>query len=382
MNSISTRFALVMALLWPQFGLAQNSPSAIDYNALLRPPTSELVTPAYATVTGPRPFQFPADHGAHPGHRLEWWYITGNLAASNGDDNRRWGFQLTFFRFAIATDSGEQPRGWQSPQLYMGHFAVSDIANNRHYQFERASRAGAELAGVSVAPLTVWLDNWQLQARQHDRLWPATLNALATDPRFGTVSLTLSLDSEKPVVLQGQRGYSPKSARPGNASHYYSYTRLRAKGQLRVGQYQSPVQGKAWLDHEWSSSSLDEHQQGWDWFALQLNDGRDLMFYRLRQTSGHTDPYSRGVLVAANGDTTDIRPQDIKLQAIDHWHSPEGIEYPVRWRLRIPTAALDLTITAAIEEQAWRSRFRYWEGAVLVDGSQQGRGYMELTGYE
>jgi len=364
---------------------AQPQPSEIDYTQLLQTPeaTDDEASKAFLKVMGPREFQFPEDHGSHPDYRLEWWYITGHLQPQPPNQQRQWGFQITFFRIALAPPKPTKnpSLSWRSPQMFMGHFAISDGQRQRHIQFERLSRQGAGLAGVSNAPTNVWLDNWQLAAQQDDQLFPATLTALATDKALGPVSIRLTLEAQKPRVLQGDRGYSRKSATPGNASYYYSYTRLGVAGQLQIGEQMHTVSGSAWMDREWSSSSLDSDQQGWDWFALQLEDGRDLMFYRLRYASGQADPFSHGVLVAADGTTTRLSPELINLQPQSFWRSPTGINYPLQWHLSIPTLGLRLDIRPLFNDQEWRQRLRYWEGAVVVSGSHRGRGYLELAGY-
>ncbi len=373
-----------LAFAAPATGPTDTQTENIDYTQLLQSGSSKISASGptgFRTVTGPRELQFPQDHGPHPAYRLEWWYISGQLrpqAANNRD--KRWGFQLTFFRLALEPDTLGRT-GWQSPHLYMAHFAISDEDSRQHIGFERLSRTGAGLAGTRHNPVTVWLENWHFTARQKDQLFPAQLVALASDTAAGTVALNLTLNNSKPAVLQGDRGYSPKSAAPGNASHYYSYTRLRASGKLQLGKLQANVEGEAWLDHEWSTSSLDQHQTGWDWFSLQLDDGRDLMFYRLRQKDGKTDPFSRGVLVAKDGSYRPLLPGDIEFTVLEHWQSPGGSRYPVEWKLRLPKENLTLRITPLFEDQEWRQRLRYWEGAVTVDGSVPGHGYLELSGY-
>lgn len=343
----------------------------VDYVQMLQGQSEE----PFETVTSPRPFLFPEDHGAHPDYRLEWWYVTGNL---NDSENNAIGFQLTFFRTALRRGEGE---GWKSPQLYLGHFALTDRLTKRHYAFERLSRTGAGLSGVRSTPFELWLDNWALKSMQQDQLFPLHLKTRATDKEVGVISLDIKLESKKPMVLQGDRGFSQKSDKVGNASHYYSYTRLAASGEIQVGKRHSTVNGSAWLDREWSSSSLDKNQVGWDWFALQLDDGRELMFYQLRQSDGAMDPYSRGVLVDKDGSYRSILPAEVELTSIDHWRDDRGSRYPIAWRMQLPDYGLDLRVQPLIEDQAWKGRFRYWEGAVKVSGSHSGQGYLELTGY-
>ncbi|MCG8426430.1 MAG: carotenoid 1,2-hydratase [Chromatiales bacterium] len=362
---------LGMVLLVPaNWARAEDAPR-VDYIELLQGTEQSQ----FKRVIAPRPFQFPQDHGAHPDYRLEWWYFSGNLGDS---ENRRYGFQLTLFRYALAR--GEAP-GWKSPQLYVGHFAVTDQLTNRHYGFERIGRQGAGVSGVQLNPFEAWIDGWSIKSETVDGLFPLRLEAVATAPSLGAVSLSLRLEQSKPLVLQGEEGYSPKSATPGNASHYYSYTRLAATGELTLGERKTRVSGSAWLDREWSSSSLDESQAGWDWFSLQLDDGRDLMFYQLRGKSGEMDPYSKGVLVAADGRYAPIEPAEIELIPLKYWYSDDGRRYPIKWQLKMPSQGLELTVVPLIEDQEWKQRLRYWEGAVVVSGSHTGRGYLELAGY-
>ena len=206
--------------------------------------------------------------------------------------------------------------------------------------------------------------------------------------REGNVEIDLSLNTAKPVVLQGDRGLSQKSAEPGNASYYYSYTRLPTRGTVRVGETTFAVEGASWLDREWSTSALGSEQSGWDWFALQLDDGRDLMFYRLRRKDGGTDPHSKGVLVAADGSSRLLGWSEVTLQPLGEWVSPKtGDRYPARWRLRLPAENLDLTVTPKVADQEMRLTVRYWEGAVAVNGRAGerkigGQGYLEMTRYE
>ena len=389
---------LITTALWPiAYPTGDTSSNTIDYNQLLRPQAEADQSSAFRFVTGPRPLEFPRDHGPHPDYRLEWWYLTGQLRAKAPNKlPGPWGFQITFFRLGLgdkstgnsardnarnSTRDNSRDNAWQQPQLYMAHFAISDVQHQRHIGFERLSRAGAALAGAETSPLRVWLENWSLESQQSEQLFPARLAALATDSDLGTVALKLHIDSHKPPVLQGERGYSPKSATPGNASHYYSYTRLRSQGQLQLGGNTVAVEGDAWLDHEWGSSSLDHNQTGWDWFSLQLDDGRELMFYRLRLQGGATDPFSRGTLVASNGSHRVLMPTDVKLTALAHWQSPSGRSYPLRWQLDVPSEQLSLRIAPLFNDQEWRQRLRYWEGAITVSGSHRGHGYMELSGY-
>ncbi len=333
----------------------------------------------YQRAYEPRSFQFPADHGPHPEFRNEWWYVTGNLADASG---RQFGYQLTLFRIALSPTPPVADSAWRANQVYMGHFALTDVAEKRHHAFERFSRGAMGLAGAHATPFRVWLEDWELAGSESDA-FPMRVRARQDD-----IALDLTLKTAKPIVLQGDQGLSQKSAEPGNASYYYSYTRLPTEGTVRFGEITFTVAGASWLDREWSTSALGPEQSGWDWFALQLEDGRDVMFYRLRRKDGSVDPHSKGVLVAADGRTRLLGWNEVELQPLGEWVSPKtGDRYPARWRLRLPAEKLDLTVTPKVADQEMRLTVRYWEGAVAVSGQAgteaiSGQGYLEMTRYE
>ncbi len=331
----------------------------------------------FARAMAPRALRFPEDHGPHREFRSEWWYYTGNVAAGDG---RRFAFQLTFFRFALSPRATVRSSAWASNQIYMAHFTVTDVANARFHAAERFSRAALDLAGALAAPFRVWLGSWQV--RSEGAFFPQRLRA-----EDGGYAIDLHLDQRKPLVLNGDAGFSRKSAGPGNASYYYSVPRLAVSGQLSTPDGAWQVEGAAWFDREWSSSALAPDQIGWDWFALQLSDGRDLMLYRLRTRDGGTDPHSAGTLVEADGTARSLAADDFQLDALAHWRSPrDGARYPSRWRLRVPSAAIDVEITPETPDQELNLTFRYWEGAARVIGTSAaaevtGYGHVELTGY-
>ncbi len=331
----------------------------------------------FARATGPRSFRFPEDHGPHPEFRSEWWYYTGNVAAADG---RRFAFQLTFFRFALSPRATVRTSAWASNQVYMAHFTVTDIELDRFHAAERFSRGALDLAGALAAPFRVWLGSWQASAG--GAFSPQTLRA-----DDGGYAIDLRLEQRKPVVLNGDAGLSRKSAGAGNASYYYSVPRLAVSGQLSTPDGARQVEGTAWFDREWSSSALSPDQIGWDWFALQLSDGRDLMLYRLRTRDGGTDPHSAGTLVEADGKARSLAADDFQLDTLAHWRSPrDGARYPSRWRLRVPSAAIDVEVTPETPDQELNLAFRYWEGASRVIGTSAaaevtGHGHVELTGY-
>ena len=328
--------------------------------------------PGFARAFEPRAFSFPWDHGPHPEFATEWWYLTGNLESDEGD---RFGYQLTLFRVGLHPGEAGQDSDWRSNQVYMGHLAISDVSGGKHYSAERFARAAAGLAGATARPFEVWLGSWRLHS--DDAFFPLVVEA--HDDDFG-VSLQLQ-EGEKPMVLQGERGLSRKSATPGNASYYYSFTRLPTTGEVRIVDTRYRVQGNSWMDREWSSSALDKDQAGWDWFALQLDDGRELMFYQLRTREGEMHAFSRGVLVDKDGAVHGLSPDQVTLKPLRDWQADDGTVYPVEWRLQVPGLELDLEVQAALDDQLMDHTVQYWEGAVDVSGSHMGRGYLELSGY-
>jgi len=329
----------------------------------------------FTRALAPRPLSFPSDHGPHPDFGTEWWYYTGNLRTAAG---RHVGFQLTFFRIALAPGAVVRASAWATRQLYVAHFAVSDVAGGRFHAFSRGSREALGLAGASASPFRVWIEDWSAEGDG------SSARLRAGD---GDVALDLELSAAKPVVAQGDRGLSRKGPEPGNASFYYSFTRMPARGIVRLGRETLEVSGEAWMDREWSTSALGSGVEGWDWFALQLDDGRELMFYLLRRGDGAIDPFSAGTLVAADGTTRALAPGDVRVETLAQWTSPRsGVRYPARWRLSVPSAALRLEIEPRLADQELIAGTRYWEGAVAVAGSAAGgpiagQGYVELVGY-
>ena len=371
---------LVGAGQWYLAGRAFDDTAAAPRLSLSQALGGELA--GFARADRPREFRFPDDHGPHPAYRTEWWYYTGNLKSAAG---RHFGFQLTFFRTALKapTDRVERTSAWGTQEVYMAHFALSDVATPRFYTFQRLSRAALGLAGASAVPFRVWLEDWSVTGET--AAGPSVSMQLSAEEQ--DVALRLRLRPEKPLVLHGHNGLSQKGATAGQASYYYSFTRLRSAGVIRLGDEEFQVQGLSWLDREWSTSVLGEALQGWDWFALQLTNGQELMVYQVRQQSGRIHPLSSGTLVAADGTPQALTSADFQIEALQTWRSPtDGTVYPAKWRLRIPGEAIDLTITPYMADQEMHTLIRYWEGAVRAQGTIQGRplagdGYVELTGY-
>lgn len=329
--------------------------------------------PGFARAVQPRAFSFPDDHGPHPDFATEWWYFTGNLADTAG---RRFGYQLTLFRVGLKPGEAPHDSDWRAHQLYMGHLAISDIDREQHHSEERFSRAAAGLAGAKADPLEVWLGGWSITGVTQ-QTFPLRLRADGEQ-----IALDLTLErGPRPIVLQGERGLSRKSAAPGNASYYYSFTRLPTRGTLRVGDRQFSVDGDSWFDREWSSSALASDQAGWDWFALHLDDGSELMYYQMRGVDGRPQRFSKGIFLDRDGQRHDLSSTDVVLTPRRSWRADDDTDYPVAWQLTLPAHGIDLNVDAAFDAQEMRHTVRYWEGAVVVSGTHAGRGYLELSGY-
>ncbi len=342
-------------------------------------------TTGYARADRVVPFTFPADHGPHPAFKTEWWYVTANVRATDGTD-RRFGVQFTVFRSALAPDTaraagapvgGAQRSGWATDQLYMAHVAIGDVSNQAFYAEERFARGAAGLAGASARPVTAFVGPVRLEATgSGDGPVPIRLTGDAEGASFDLRARPL-----KPIVLQGDRGLSRKGVGVGNASYYYAQTRMATTGTVTVGGEAVPVEGLSWLDREWSTSVLAPGQIGWDWFALHLDDGRDLMLFQLRESDASREPVVEGSLIAADGTKTRLGAGDFTMEPLGTWTSGSGAEYPTRWRVRVPSAGLDLEVRAAFDAQELDATVRYWEGAVDVTGSASGVGFLEMTGY-
>ena len=362
--------------LWALLGL-QLAPALLFAQADATLKLAPAEPPAFARATSPREFRLPQDHGPHFEFQTEWWYYTGQLTTR---DQRRFGFQLTFFRRGLSP--GPPPAaGLATNQVYFAHFAITDVAGGRHGSAERVSRGAGGLAAASGEPFRVAVEDWSVEAVHADG---ASVRVRALDQ--GLV-LELELAATKPLVLHGDRGLSAKSAEPGNASYYVGYTRMSARGRIGTDGSGAEAQGEAWFDHEWSTSALGAGAVGWDWWSLQLDDGRELMFFEIRQKDGGRDAASGGTLVAPDGRTRRLSAADVETTALARWTSPRsGASYPARWRLGIPSEGLELEIDPLVSDQEMRTSFTYWEGAVRVSGTSRGlplrgRGYVELTGY-
>ncbi len=329
-----------------------------------------------------RHWQWPRDHGAHPGARIEWWYLTGHLQAA---DAAAFGFQLTFF--ASRTGIASQPTRRLTPShVLMAHAALTDLAGRRHLHDQRiarwggAARVGAAQAGLDDTALQ--LGNWHLRRTggaglSHYQAHCASGDALG-------FALTLDLRASQSVLLQGEQGYSRKG---GSAvSHYLSEPQLQASGRLRLGARQLAVTGRAWLDHEWSHGLLPAGAVGWDWLGINLDDGGALTAFRLRDAAGHS-LWAGGSLRDAAGQLRIFAAHEVQFAALRHWTSPStGARYPVAWRLHSPAGPQRLEALLEAQEMDLRATTgtAYWEGLSVLraeDGRTLGHGYLEMTGY-
>ena len=333
----------------------------------------------FTRAEGPLPLTFPADQGPHPDYLTEWWYYTGNLDTPDG---RHFGFQLTFFRRALvppADRAADRASDWAADQVYLAHFALTDVDGEQFHSFERFSRGAADLAGAQATPYRVWLENWTVE-----EISPNTYHLLAEQ---GQLKLDLELTPAKKYVLHGDQGYSQKGPEPGNASTYISQTRLAATGTVQTKDGTFEVSGLAWMDHEYSTSVLSEGQIGWDWFSVQLSDQTEIMFFQLRREDGSVDPFSSGTIIYSDETTRPLTKDDFTITVLDTWRSPHsGADYPARWQVTIPSENLTLTLEPWLPDQELQVSVIYWEGAVRVEGTHNGQpvtgnGYVELTGY-
>jgi predicted secreted hydrolase len=321
----------------------------------------------FAKVTPGRAFVFPQDHGPHPAYRIEWWYVTANLKAASGET---FGVQWTLFRNALAP--GSDGPGWSHRTLWLGHAALTTA--NQHFVAQTLARGGVGQAGVTLGPFKAWIDDWQMRSRGGDQ---DPMQDLQLSARGADFSYNLHLSTEHAPVLEGQQGYSEKSDL-GQASYYYSQPFYQASGELKAGDQTWQVQGRAWLDREWSSQPLAPEQKGWDWFALHLQDGQQVMLYRMRYANG--SQHLSGNWITADGRSLPLASTDIHLTPLDV-HQVAGRQLPVRWRIQVPGKGLDVNLEP-VNANAWMNvNPPYWEGPVRLSGSQAGNGYLEMTGY-
>jgi predicted secreted hydrolase len=336
-------------------------------------PTFRPALPSYQ-------YRFPWDHGSHDDFQTEWWYYTGHLLS---DDKQRYGYQLTFFRRAIALSSiSQNPSRWAIRHIYFAHFAITDEGRDVFRFAEKISREGLGKAGAETGRLAVWIDQWRAKDDNAGHLLHAGEEGQSID---------LELVPEKPPVIHGDQGVSRKGDAESEASHYYSFTRMKTVGRLIRDGREIPLTGISWMDHEFGSNQLGAEQVGWDWFSIQLNDLSELMLYQIRRRDGSVEPSSAGTWIKRDGTSIPLRREDVRVEILADWRSPKsGARYPSRWRISIPAIRLVVELTPTVSDQELITRFStqvtYWEGSVTVKGTRgeqsvSGDGYVELTGY-
>lgn len=369
----------LMLVLWLLSGCTTTAPRLASANVVAA--LSGEADAAFTRAYEPQPFTFPRDHGAHPEYKTEWWYYTGNLVDDAGN---AYGYQLTFFRSALTPTAPERTSDLATNQIYMAHFALTDVQAATHQSFERFSRGAGGLAGATGEPTyAVWLEDWSVQQLDAGR----SQLAAQVETEEGEVALTLTLQETRPPVLHGDQGLSQKGPEAGNASYYYSLVQLESQGTVTVHGKTATVTGVSWMDHEFGTSALSANAVGWDWFSVQLTDGAVLMFAQVRTADGGVVPIFEGTYVAADGAQQRITAEDFQLTVLTEWTSPRtGITYPASWQAELPALDLQLTITPLVADQEMEVSFVYWEGAVAIAGTQAGSpvrgvGYVELTGY-
>ncbi|MDX2076661.1 MAG: lipocalin-like domain-containing protein [bacterium] len=375
---------LVLAVVLTGFSLIDGGSGEISAIASLGvgSPNSD----GYARAIDPYTWQFPRDFGSHDQFQTEWWYYTGNLADENG---RRFGFQFTIFRRAITPDVTTTNSEWRTSQVYMAHFTVSDIEGAQFFHDERYGRGSADLAGALPnnanpnAMYRVWIEDWEVSATDESH---QTTRISAKSDQF---AVDFTLQQVKSPALQGDNGLSKKSSDEGNASYYYTLSRLVTEGTITINGESYTVSGNTWKDHEFSTSALGAGAQGWDWFGLIFDGDYELMVGKIRMEDGGREPAFGGLLIYPDGTTRYLSAEEFTITPTDTWRSPHtDAEYPSGWTITLIGAIFDnnqprtFTVTPLAKDQELHSGdIAYWEGAVKIDGDFTGYGYAELTGY-
>jgi len=328
-----------------------------------------------------RAWEFPRDHGAHSDFEVEWWYFSGNLAGPSG---RRFGYQMTIFRKGVRSEPQDRANPWSVRDVYLGHFALTDVEGGRFMAEDVLSRSGPGLAGAAADGLNAWILGWSARM---------TAGTIHLEARKGGRRLKLALRPCKPVVLHGESGLSRKGPGPGEASYYVSLPNLETQGEIVIDPAGPAlaVSGTSWFDHEFGSHFWGADKAGWDWMCLHLADGRELMLSLIRRGDGSTEPASSGTLIDVSGKARPLALREFSVEVLGHWSSPRsGGVYPARWRVAVPGQGIGLVVAPLLADQelvaAGVPDLVYWEGAVEAKGRAGGRevtarGYVEMTGY-
>jgi len=386
-NITEFNLILLLAVIWAWLPLGCSSPPEPDGVDIIQALSREGDFSCYAQADRPRAITFPEDLGAHEDFKTEWWYYTGNLTSDTG---RHFGFQLTFFRRSLACKEVPGDSGWRTRQLYFAHFALTDIRNQTFYSAQRINRGAVGIAGAQSHPYKVWIDDWTVQ-----KVPGSQALILKAKDRTGAngrqtsenISINLELTPTKPAVLQGQNGWSKKGSGPRDGSYYYSFPGMAAQGRLSLGQETHRVQGKAWFDHEWSTSPLGDRVGGWDWFAFHLSQGplkgADIMVCQIRSPDGTPNGFGFGSISFADGSHAILSQNQFTINPLGHWTSPRTHrQYPSKWSISLPGHDLVLGVSTLAADQEHPHGFPYYEGAITIKGQHTtGMGYVEMTGY-
>ncbi|MBA3994133.1 MAG: carotenoid 1,2-hydratase [Cyanobacteria bacterium DS2.3.42] len=348
-------------------------------NILVPAAQAEQVDNFYKKALPGYKFAFPRDHASHEAFKTEWWYYTGHLKS---DDGKKYGYELTFFRSGVSPSEKGQPKTKEHSNVYLAHFAVSDISNKKFYFYEKLTRSGLTLGAASSSVLHLYNDGWRVDEAGDSMM-------LTADSAKNGIKLLLS--SKKPPIIHGKDGVSQKADCVGCASHYYSLTRMDTKGLLFIDGKEKRVAGTSWMDHEFGSNQLTDEQIGWDWYSLQLSDNTELMLYMMRKRDGTIDKNSSGTIIGADGKTEHLSLSQFKVRSKSKWLSPlsKG-NYPINWEVEIPEKQIKLQVNADFDSQELVTKrstdVTYWEGASTITGTKMGKpitgeGYVEMTGY-
>lgn len=361
---------LLIQYLQPQSNIIQSS--------LISTLPDPVDTSGFEQATDPTFLSFPDAFGPHEAFQTEWWYYTGNVQTIEGE---RFGYQLTFFRRSLIPhlSNEEDESSLRTTQAYMAHLAITDATRVQHYQAERFQRGTGGVAGAQASPYEVWLDNWVVE-EVGNGIYKLKAEEMTLDGH--ELRLDFTLTAMKPPVLHGNNGLSQKGQEVGNATYYYSQTRLETYGEIKIDSQSYTVTGFSWKDHEFGTTALGENIIGWDWYSFQLEDGTELMLYKLRNEDGTIAPTSNGTIVYEDGTAKPINWSEVEIAVTNQWESPHssGI-YPSQWEIQIPSESIDITVVPLIADQEMTNSTIYWEGGVQISGSHTGYGYVELTGY-
>ncbi len=361
---------LILILLF----FSQFASPALGQEPTQRSPKFQAALPGYN-------YQFPRDDFSHDDFRIEWWYYTGNLENEKG---RRFGYQMTFFRVGLEGDQPiKNPSKWKVDQIYFAHMTVSDIQNKKFHFFERINRKGIKNAGAETDRFMIWNSDWNLSADGDTQ----KIIALEND-----TGIELNLTPVKKRVFHGKDGISVKGSDKGNASHYFSFTRMKTEGSIFIKGEKFKVIGSSWMDREFSSNPLNPSLVGWDWFSLKLDNQTEIMLYQLRQKDGNIDANSSGTFIAADENYQHLTLKEFSITPKSSWTSEKtGATYPAAWEIHLPDSDTLLRVTPDFSDQElYHLRSisgSYWEGSVAITGTTKGKpvtgkGYVELVGYE